>query len=245
MLYEIEGTKTRILGSMHLVPPGQDRWVQPVRAAFDWSEQLYVEMKDESAMALFTIPAALMARDMPPDLYDAVASIWPAPPFASLSDCNLLGASLVASVVGLPTQQGVEPSLRKWAGPHAEVRELESPEVFVRAADDVPAADLIAMTWTALRTKADAPRNLAAKYRAWRVHDLQKMEALLNIGTTERARAAIFGKRNAAWAPVIARAAQAEKRTLIVCGCGHLCGPDNLRQILEREHGFVLKRLYM
>jgi uncharacterized protein YbaP (TraB family) len=245
MLYEIAGTNTRILGSMHMVPPGRDRWMQPVRSAFDWSEQIYVEMKEENYPALLTAPTALMARDMPSDLYAAVSGLWPALPFTPLAECNLLGASLIASGVGVPSQPGVESLLRKWAGPLADVRELESPEDFVRAGGDVPTDDLVSMTWTALRSKADGPRNLAAKYRAWQVHDLHKLEALLQIGTTERARAAIFGKRNQTWGPVIADASKSAQRTLIVCGCGHLCGPNNLRQILEREYGFVLKRLYM
>jgi len=245
MLYELAGTRTRILGSLHLVPRGKADWVAPVREVFEWSQRLIVEIRAEHAASAITLACKAMAREMPADLYRSVESGWPPGFVAPLERCNLLGACMLAGAFGLASEEGVESALRRWAGPHAEVGELETAEAFAQVADAIPLDDLLWMTRRALRPREELQREFEANYRAWRLHDLARLQTLVERGTTPAARRALFADRNRAWAPAIAEAAGSSMRTLVVCGAGHLCGEDNLRDVLAAAHGFELRRLAM
>jgi uncharacterized protein YbaP (TraB family) len=58
-------------------------------------------------------------------------------------------------------------------------------------------------------------------------------------------RRALFETRNRKWAEIIAREAKSPERTLVLCGAGHLCGPNNLRDVLTDVHGHRVNRLMM
>jgi uncharacterized protein len=115
----------------------------------------------------------------------------------------------------------------------------------VQAANEIPLEDLLLSLRYAFRHQSDAQRDFEAKARAWRVHDLAKLEALTKVGTTEAMRRALFQTRNRKWAQVIARAAKSPGRTLVLCGAGHLSGPNNLRGVLESDYGYGVNRLMM
>lgn len=247
MLYEIAGTNTRILGTLHQVPPGPQRWIEPVRRIFDGAEKIYVEMKAERGIDLFKFPARFMARDLPSDLREAIEPHWPRNVHGDMDQCSLLGMCLFASSLSTPSQvDGVEAVVRAWLGPSRDVLELEAPKDFVQAVEDVPIEDLLLTARFGLRQRPEeAQRLFEAKARAWRVHDLKKLEELIQIGTTLALRRAIFETRNRNWAETIAHAATSPERTLVLCGAGHLCGPNNLREVLERDHGHGVNRLMM
>ncbi|MGJ7505895.1 TraB/GumN family protein [Variovorax sp. GT1P44] len=245
MLYEVAGTKTRILGTLHFFPPGPQRWIDPVRRIYDWADRIYVEMKSEKGLALFTLPARYMARDLPADLYAAVQPSWPEEVVGPLDDCNLPGVCLLVGALGLSRVDGIEAMVRTWLGPSGDVLELETPEDVVQAANEVPLDDLLFSLRFVLRQQADAQRSLEAKSRAWRVHDIPKLEALMKMGSTEAMRRALLETRNRKWAETIAREAKSPERTLVLCGAAHLCGPGNLREVLQKDHGYVVQRLLM
>lgn len=245
MLYEIAGTGTRILGTLHFFPPGQQRWIDPVRRIFDWAEKIYIETKVEKAGELVRLPARFKPGHLSSDLRQEVDRVWPHAALGDIDRCSLLGVCLVVNSIGLSRVEGVEPTVRAWLGSSGDVLELETAEDFVHAANDIPLDDLIFSIRFALQQRFEAQRDFEAKARAWRVHDLAKLEALTKVGTTEAMRRALFETRNRKWAAIIARAAKSPERTLVLCGAGHLCGPNNLREVLERDHGHAVNRLMM
>lgn len=245
MLYEIAGTNTRILGTLHFVPPGQHGWVDPVRRLYEWADRIYVEMKVEKGLDLLKSPSRFMARDLPSELREAVEPYWPRAVLGDLDRYNLPGVCFVVNSLGLSQVDGVEATVRAWLGSSGDVLELETPEDFVHAANEVPLNDLLLSVRYGIHQQADAQRAFQAKARAWRVHDLVKLEALTKIGTTQAMRQALFETRNRNWGAIIAREVKSPERTLVLCGAGHLCGPNNLREILERDHGRSVKRLMM
>jgi len=245
MLYEIAGTGTRILGTLHFFPPGPQRRINPVRRVFDWAERIYIETKVEKAGELVRLSARFEAAHLPSDLRRDVDRVWPHAALGDVDRCSLLGVCLVVNSLGLSRVQGVEPTVRAWLGSSGDVLELETPEDFVLAANDIPLDDLIFSIRFALQRQAEAQRDFEAKARAWRVHDLATLEALTKVGTTEAMRRALFETRNRKWAEIIAREAKSPERTLVLCGAGHLCGPNNLRDVLTDVHGHRVNRLMM
>ncbi|MEJ8813392.1 TraB/GumN family protein [Variovorax ureilyticus] len=248
MLYEIAGTNARILGTMHYFPAGPQRWVEPVRKIYGWAERIYVEMKAERGFDIFKQPARLMARDLPADLRASVEPHWPREQLGDMEHCSALSVCLFANNLAMPPTKvdGIEAAVRAWLGSSGDVLELETPEDFVQAAHDVPLDDLLFSTRFVLsQDAAEGARNFEAQARAWRVHDLAKLERIARIGTTEAMRRALFEVRNRKWAEIIAREAKSPKRTLVLCGAGHLCGPNNLRDVLATAHGFRLARMMM
>ena len=245
MLYEVAGTNTRILGTLHFFPPGPQRWIDPVRRIYDWADRIYVEMKAEKGLDLFTLPARYMAHDLPSDLYEAVQPSWPREVLGHLDSCNLFGVCLLVGTLGLSRVDGIEAMVRAWLGSTGDVLELETAVDVVQAANEVPLSDLLFSLRFTLQQQADAQRSFEAKSRAWRVHDLAKLEALTKVGTTEAMRRQLFETRNRKWAEIIALEAKSPERTLVLCGAGHLCGPSNVREVLEKDHGYSVCRLMM
>jgi len=238
-------TGTRILGTLHFFPPGPQRWIDPVRRIFDWAERIYIETKVEKAGELVRLPTRFKPAQLSADLRQEVERVWPHAELGDIDRCSLLGVCLAVNSLGLSRVDGVEPAVRAWLGSSGDVLELETAEDFVHAANDIPLDDLIFSIRFALQRRSEAQRDFEAKARAWRVHDLAKLEALIKVGTTEAMRRALFETRTRKWAETIAHAATSPERTLVLCGAGHLCGPNNLREELERNHGHAVNRLMM
>jgi hypothetical protein len=189
-----------------------------------------------------------MALDLPPDLRTAVEPHWPRDVLGDMEHCNMLGVCLLANSLAMPSNKvdGVETAVRAWLGSSGDVLELETPEDFVQAASEVPLEDFLFSTRFGLdQDPTEANRIFEAKSRAWRVHDLAKLEALLRIGITPALHRAAFEVRNRNWAETIAREVKSPERTLVLCGAGHLCGPNNLRDVLADVHGYRLTRMMM
>lgn len=245
MLYEIAGTRTRLLGTLHFFPPGPQRWIDPVRRNFDWAEKIYIETKVEKAGELLRLPARFKPSQLSADLRQEVDRVWPHAALGDMNRCSLLGVCLVMNSLGVSRVEGIESTVRAWLGSSGDVLELETAEDFVHAANDIPLDDLVFSIRFALMRQSEAQRDFEAKARAWRVHDLAKLEALTKVGTTEAMRRALFETRNRKWAAIIAGAAKFPERTLVLCGAGHLCGPNNLREVLDRDFGHAVNRLMM
>ena len=220
MLYQIEGSSTRILGSMHFVPPGQHGWVAPVRRAFEWADQIVVEMKSENAPSLFTMPFELNATALPQELYSKVERDWSLTGLPAIDQCNLPGICLAMAAVSLLRHDGVEPSIRAWADEAGkEVKELEGPNSFLASMADVPLADFVASLGRFFMNRPLAQRRFEAMYRAWRGHSKAKLYSLIVADMPRSVWRGIFEHRNKQWAPTITRLAG---EAPIACSCARI-----------------------
>lgn len=235
MLYELQGTRLRLFGTMHLVPVGQEKWKDSVRRAFDASEVRYVEMHQSKAPQLFTGDSISSAM-LPKDIFDVMANYWPLTGLPPIETCNVPGVWLVAGSMEVTLAYGVEYHLAQWYG-EPSMLELESPSQVLAAFSTVPLDDWVSALRKRIPNAARAQRDLGEFYNAWRRKDAQAILRLMRRDTTNAMYDALYIRRNEAWAGKIADEAKSGKDVVVFCGCGHLCGKDSLLEILQRDHG--------
>jgi uncharacterized protein YbaP (TraB family) len=83
-----------------------------------------------------------------------------------------------------------------------------------------------------------------AFYNAWRNADRVTLAKLTGAQLPKlgRMQQALYDRRNKAWAPKISEFTKQSAKTLIAVGAGHLCGKNNLLEVLERGYGLKSKR---
>ena len=59
MYYEITGTNVRLLGSMHMVPTGEEAVPEWARRAYEWCNELVIEHDPPTLLPLFKASAPL------------------------------------------------------------------------------------------------------------------------------------------------------------------------------------------
>ncbi|WP_341887062.1 TraB/GumN family protein [Variovorax sp. YR752] len=244
MLYQIQGTNVRIMGTMHIVSVGQEKWQVAMRRAFESAEVHYVETHQAKAQGVFATPSHLSPTQLPADVLAVISKYWETTSLPALDRCNLLGAWLAAGQMGLRFSLGVEALLAEWYGEQS-MRELEGASDFLGSFSEVPLADYVATLRKRIPNSLQAQKNLDTTYNAWRRHDVKKLSEMTKRDTTPAIHNAMYKRRNQAWAPKIAEEAATGSSVMVFCGAGHLCGKDSLLEILERDHGLSSRRLEM
>lgn len=242
MLYQIEGTQTRLLGTMHVVPPGKREWVDYVRRCYDWSQKVVVEMTTENSKRGLRSDAGDADR-IPPDLLRQVMTRWNEEAFGPLGSTSLMGIQLMYSVTGVPCELGVEGTLMKWMEHPESVGEIETPEQFSAAFGEIPDEDFIGALRRRVGNDAKANQVLGQMYRAWRGNSGERLSKLLRANMPERIRVCMFDKRNEAWAPRLKEFSESPDRTLICMGAGHLHGQKSVRELLRTNYGLECVRI--
>jgi hypothetical protein len=236
MLYQIENTSVRVLGSFHRVPKGKTDWIPYVRPIFDWAEVVHIEMRGVNSQRFSTVPARLGADALPNDLRQKMAQVWPRS-LRPMLDCSAVFAYFVVHNVGMVLSDGVEPFIEKWAGQEKPILELETPEEFVGAFDSV-SVDVFSDDLSRRIVRTPQARKLLDQlYKAWRARDTARLAQLLDESVPPKLWEVMFVGRNKSWAATVANAAKSTEKTLVVCGCGHLCGPGNLIDELQSSFG--------
>lgn len=241
MLYKIQDTNLHLMGTMHLVPVGQEKWKDPVRRAFEAAEVRYVEMHQSSGARVFTEEAA-SAKLLPDDVLGPISSFWKTTALPPIETCNLPGVWFAAGNMGMTFAHGVEWHLEEWYG-ESSMLELESPSQFLDGFSHVPLSDYVSTLRKRIPSPAGAKKNFEATYNAWRRHDTKKLAELMRRDVTPSIYDAIYTRRNVAWAATLAKEARSGKRVLALFGAGHLCGKGSLLEVLERDHGLSVVRI--
>jgi uncharacterized protein YbaP (TraB family) len=244
MQFDLLGTSVRVIGTLHAVPQGGVGWEAAVRQAVTWSERIVLEMTPESGKSLMISPAYASTSTLNPGLLEQLKSIWLAG-VSPMAECNLITAWLVACFNGINSERGVEGLIGEMLDETPRpVIGLESAEDFLAAFDDVSAAEVEKAICMPL---SDASRNAAmfrAFYNAWRNADRVTLAKLTGAQLPKlgRMQQALYDRRNKAWAPKISEFTKQSAKTLIAVGAGHLCGKNNLLEVLERGYGLKSKR---
>lgn len=237
MLYQLEGTNTKVFGSMHLVPPGAVGWIAPFSALAAWADEFAVEMRPEAALQVFSNPAGRSIALLPMDLQKRLRAIWPEH-LGTFEHANLPGATLVASMVTLKTDPGVEPHLEKHVGDRRVIHELEDANTFLRGYGNVAASQFATALRLALNRSSDyRQRKLQEIYDRWLARDGVGLYGALMSDLPPTFVEATFTIRNRAMAQKIAVLATREPRLLICIGAGHVCGPNNVLDFIKSAHG--------
>lgn len=241
MLYQIDGTSARLLGTMHMVPKSQSGWIACAERAYRWSERVVIEMhlsRQQELLALKTVHPL----ELPMDIDREVRKRWNFDSLGALSDTNLPMIFFVMGSFNTNLDNGVESKLTEWLGGENRLGQLEDAPEFLSAFDNVSAQCFHeAMRWRFPRD-AEAKQRLAQLYRSWRGNNVDKMIKIMRMGMPEPIRWAMFDRRNELWAPRIIELAKQSERTLICVGAGHLHGKNNLRDLLA-ERGLICSRI--
>ncbi len=239
MPYLIEGTRTLLAGTMHMVPKGEDGWHAEFRRAFDWSQQRVFEMHTHRVRRL--CEERTPHGPMPAALHELLAAEWPSQAVGPLQECNVPTAWMIGVGMGMDASPGPEALVAAWAGGTEGIAELETPGEFLAGFADVPAGDFVDSLRWSQQQRPLVRKRFEQMYRAWRADDLAALGELRDADLPASLGRAMFDRRNALWAPRIAAGAKSPARTLVLVGAGHLCGPQGLLALLEREHGLALR----
>ena len=236
MLYQIPGTSVRVLGSMHLVPPEAEAVPDWALQAYEWAEDLVLEHNARDLFPYFRAGRPLRER-LAPDLYGTLESFWPTQgPLSPLIDLHPWVALIGLGAIGLQCQAGIEPNfIERARGDGKRVDFLETPAQVARHLGSAPDADFE----SAIQAAVDALPVVNERFRALHAVWLTRnREGFWNVMRADRSltipsiHAALLGLRNAAWADTLQPVLASPRRTLVVVGALHLCGPASLESQL-------------
>ncbi len=253
-------TVIHIFGTVHALPRGTG-WFRPhVLEALDGSDLLVLETvlpADPLAMMGLTLRMARRAQPEPlagrvpetsrPALEAALARLNPGPLdqfktwYVALTLANLQSAA-----DGLDPAIGVEAVLTERARiRRIPVEGLETVEPQLAYFDALSEADqrlFLIATLDGLETSQDEAKAMVADWLAGRT-DLLADRVNADFEGSPMLRQMLVGDRNARWAAWIARRMESPGRVFLAVGAGHLAGPGNLVELLERHHGLKAERV--
>ena len=236
MYFEIPGSNVRVLGAMHMVPAGTLAVPPWAIEAYDWCEALVHEhSKDDAAwMVRADRPlSSLLAADTWRAIEAAVASERRR---AVLDGLRPWAAAMHLTVWAQQLELGVEPALMQRR--LADGKPLDALETVtdVRAGfDSVPLREVEKVMLACLHDMPRAQDRLLRLHAAWLAGDRAAMYANAAdspMGASAAMWEAGVARRNRAWGLKLQPLLKTTRRTLIVVGPLHLCGPGNLEACL-------------
>lgn len=117
MYYEIEGTYTRLAGSVHLLPASAPSLPDWVWSAYQWAETITFEHDTSAAKDHVLLKDGdSLESHLPLDLWNKLVAAWPTDrPLAAISSLKPWIAIPTLPLSRLPTSAGVEPQLTERA----------------------------------------------------------------------------------------------------------------------------------
>lgn len=243
MQFDLVGNSVRIIGTLHAVPQGSVGWEAAVQQSVAWADRIVLEMTPETGKKMMSMPG-YATSSLDPETLKQLKSIWPAA-IDPIEECNLITAWLVANLNGIDSERGVEGLIGEMLNENPRpLLGLESAEDFAAAFDGVSSAEIEKAIRMPL---SDGSRNAAmfrAFYNAWRNADRVTLAKLSGAQLPKfgRMQQALYDRRNRAWALKISEFTKQSTKTLVAVGAGHLCGKNNLLEVLDRDYGLKSKR---
>jgi uncharacterized protein YbaP (TraB family) len=241
MYFQLAGTQVRLLGSMHLFPATSPRMPACVSQAFDWAETLVFESDAQSVLPFLKREGGeSLEHLLPPDVWRRLDATWPSTgALAPLSGLRPWAAMMVAPTLCQRVVEGVEPRMLREADAQAKpYRFLETAAEVVASLESIPLSAIVSGLELLLADLTEPQRTLERMQAAWLQRDLQGLydvAAESPMFNLPGIRSAILDARNHAWAPRVRDALETPKRTLVVVGALHLCGPGNLIERLAHR----------
>jgi uncharacterized protein YbaP (TraB family) len=255
-----EDTTIYFFGTFHLLD-GKSEWFNDeVKAAFDASQELYLEIltpDDPAAMQALIMKYALdmsgktlssrltpeAKKELAEQLAEAKLPAGALEMFEPWFAATTL-TSLQAKKLGLQPENGPEAVLTKAAEATGKpVGELETLEGQLAMLDSLPESEQLKFLNETLDESEKLDAEFPAMIKAWGTGDSETLARLLNEGLGEDSvlYKTLLKDRNAKWADwVVARMAK-PGTVMVAVGAGHLAGKDSLLEILDKR-GFISER---
>jgi uncharacterized protein YbaP (TraB family) len=245
-------TTVYLFGTFHALDGKTDWFNDEVRAAFDRSSKVYLEIiqPDPAAIAPLMQKYA-MASDGKPltsklsekgkkDFAEALASLG-APP-AAFDQFKPFFASMMLSILqaqkmGKTGEQGAEAIITKAAkAANKPVDQLETLEFQLSMFDALPEAEQIKLLEYGAATMKDAPALFTRMTKLWNDGDAEGFAALINEMQSQSPalHEMLLARRNATWAKWIENRMKTPGTVFVAVGAGHLAGKDSVQDYLAK-----------
>ncbi len=242
-------TTVYLFGSVHILKPGLGWFDDGVKAAFDSSDQLILELVEPPAaetQALFgKLAMDQQGKALRSKMTDADRAVYEAAvtklgiPTAALDPFDPWAAAITISLLaiqksGFDPNSGVEKQLTAAANAAKKpISGLETMEFQLGVFDTLPESEQIAFLVETAKQIDDAGANMDKMVDLWGAADSEKLAQLMNEGMTSRTLYdALLTKRNANWAKWISARMAKPGVTFIAVGAGHLAGDTSVQSLL-------------
>ena len=236
MYFEIPGSNVRMLGAMHMVPAGCVAAPSWTEGAYDWCEALVHEHSNDDAAWLVRADRPLSAV-LGIDTWRAIeAAVASDRRRAILDGLRPWAAAMHLTVWAQQLELGIESEfLRRCATDGKPLDVLESLAELRAAFDSTPLPDVEKVLVACLHDMPAAQERLLRLHAAWLARDRAAMHAVATsspIGASTAMWEAGIARRNRVWGLKLQELLPTPRRTLVVIGALHLCGPGNLEECL-------------
>ena len=243
MLYELEGSHLRVIGTLHLLPQGgkMPDWLP---TAYAWSEAVFVEHSPtdflQQARLVDASPGTRLSPAFRQWLERLVLEAGVSLPLGEFQRGAAVVMALGCRIQGMP---GADQALHDWCQRDRKAfGYVEQPIAVLQALEEITEDD-----WTlAIQAELARPESPALQlqqvHAAWLAGDTALLEAGTREGlfTVEKLRGALLTGRNRRWA---AAYADPPRRSLVAVGAAHLVGADSFLDELARVSGRNVRRI--
>ncbi len=254
-----EDTTIYLFGSVHILKPGLGWFDDSVKAAFETSDQLMLELVEPpvaEAQALFgKLAMDQQGKTLRSKMNDADRAVYETAmgklglPAAALDPFDPWAAAITISLLaiqktGFDPNSGVEKQLTAAANATKKpIAGLETMEFQLGVFDTLPESEQIAFLVETAKQIDDAGANMDKMVDMWAAPDPEGLGRLMNEGLTSRTLYdALLTKRNANWAKWIAARMDKPGVTFMAVGAGHLAGPTSVQTLLP-AYGLTATRV--
>ena len=244
-----EDTTVYLFGSVHLLKPGLGWFDDGVKAAFDSSDQLVLELVEPpaaEAQALFgKLAMDQQGKTLRSKMTDADRAVYEAAmgklglPAAAFDPFEPWAAAVTLSLVamqksGFDPNSGVEKQLTAAAkGSNKPIAGLETMEFQFGVFDTLPETEQITFLVETAKLIDEVASTTDKMVAMWASAETESLGQLMNEGLTSRTLYdALLTKRNANWAKWISARMAKPGVTFMAVGAGHLAGPTSVQNLL-------------
>lgn len=247
-------TTIYLFGTFHALDGKTDWFNDEVRAAFDRSAKVYLEVvkpEDQAAMMPLlqkywlakdgkTLSSRLSDKGRK-DVTDALAflgapatALEPFKPFAA----SMMLAAFGAQKVGKTGEQGAEAVITAAAKKNAKpVDQLETLEFQMALFDKLPEAEQIRMLEYTAATIKDMDGMFARMTKSWNEGDAEGLASMMNEMQSQSPAMyeLMLAGRNRTWAEWIENRLKSPGTVFLAVGAGHLAGKDSVQDYLAKD----------
>jgi hypothetical protein len=255
MLWQVEGTRTFLLGSCHELPESYVTIPESWEIAWQESNQLVVEARiDQITAPLFEeySDGRQLSDDLSADLYSTVRKAWvaldrdeKALPRVKPWVAGLVMSSILRQKIGLRSDFGVDRRfLQSALSKNREIHSLESITAGLDCFRLQPVSEQSRMLSYFVADIDRAKRETLSVVEAWIRGDRIALEQFLesHFALFPNFFDALITRRNKAWLPALVRFANCGIPTLIVIGVLHTVGRGSVPELLQQQ-GHRLSRI--
>jgi len=247
-------TTIYLFGSIHALKPGIDWFDSGVKAAFDKSDQLMLEMVEPDPATLQGMVMRMALNPSGPTVTEQLPEKERAPYAKAMTDIGIPPAylehfdpwfpAIAISAGSLPKlgydpANGVEKTLTAAANAvHKPITGLETAEQQLGYFDTLPVPVQVKFLATTVDEIDQMGPQLEKMIGYWSAGDPDTLGAMMNedMRDTPELAKVLLTDRNARWADWIEKRLAQPGTVFIAVGAGHLAGPDSVQAVLARHN---------